>query len=74
MYCRTSRDELRTPDEIILGLTQGEITSIIVVAVAALLLLVLLGALLRLGAALMRVGCLAIVIGVFIFALTKMSI
>ena len=61
-----------TPEDIILGLTQGEITSIIIVAVAAVLLLLLIGALMRLGAALMRVGCLAIVVIVFIFALTKM--
>ena len=61
-----------TPEEIILGLTQGELTSIIIVAVAAVLLLLLIGALMRLTAALMRVGCLAIVVIVFIFSLTKM--
>jgi hypothetical protein len=61
-----------TPDEIILGLTQGEITTIVAVAVGAFLLLLLLSALLRLGAALMRVGCLVIAIGVFIFTLTRM--
>jgi hypothetical protein len=63
-----------TPDEIILGLTQGEITSIVIVAVAAFLLLLLLSALLKLSAALMRFGCLVVVIAVFVFALTKISI
>lgn len=60
-------------EEIILGLNQGDITSIIVVAVVALLALLLLGALLRLGAALMRVGCVVVLIVVFMFALTRMS-
>jgi hypothetical protein len=61
-----------TAEEIILGLTQGEITSIIIVAVAAFLLLLLIGSLMRLGAALMRVGCLVLVVVIFVYALTKM--
>jgi hypothetical protein len=63
-----------TADEIILGLTQGDFVSIIIVAVVAFLLLLLLGALMRLSAVLMRVGCLIVVIAIFIFALTRMSI
>ena len=59
-------------EEIILGLTQGDITAIIVVAVAAVLGLLLLGALLKLSAALMRVGCLIVAIAVFLFALSRM--
>ena len=59
-------------DEIILGLTSGEITSIVIVAIAAILALLLLTTVLRLGAMLMRIGCLIVVIGVFLFALTKM--
>ena len=61
-------------EEIILGLTQGDFVSIIVVAVVAFLLLLLLGALMRLSAALMRIGCLIVVIAIFMFALTRMSI
>jgi hypothetical protein len=60
------------PEEIILGLTQGDIVSIIIVAVAALLALMLLSALLRLSAALVRVGCLVVVIVVFLYALSRM--
>jgi len=63
-----------TADEIILGLTQGDFVSIVAVAVVAFLLLLLLGALMRLSAALMRLGCLTVVIAIFIFALTRMSI
>jgi hypothetical protein len=63
-----------TADEIILGLTQGDFVSIIIVAVVAFLLLLLLGVLMRLSAALMRAGCLIVVIAIFIFALTRMSI
>ena len=59
-------------EEIVIGLTQGEIISIFVVAVAAVLVLLLLGALLRLSAALIRVGCLVVVTVVIIFALTRM--
>ena len=59
-------------EEIFLGLTQGDITSIAIVAVAAFLALLLLAAILKLSAALMRVGCLVIAIGVFVYALTKM--
>jgi hypothetical protein len=59
------------PQEILLGLTQGEITSIIIVAVAALLALLLLSALLRLGAALMRVGCLVVVLVTLVFTATQ---
>jgi hypothetical protein len=59
-------------EEIILGLTQGDITAIIIVAVAAVLALLLLGALLKLSAALMRVGCLIVAIAVFLFALSRM--
>lgn len=59
-------------EEVILGLSQGDIVSIVVVGVAALLALLLLNALFRLSAAFMRVGCLIVVIGVFIFALTRM--
>jgi hypothetical protein len=59
-------------EEIILGLTQGDIISIIVVAIGAVLALMLLAAFLRLSAALVRVGCLIIVAGVFLFALTRM--
>ena len=59
-------------EEIIVGLTEGEIASIVIVGVAALLALLLLAAILRLSAALMRVGCLIVVIGVFLFALTRM--
>ena len=60
-------------DTIIMGLTQGDITSIVIVAVAALLALLLLGAILRLSAALMRLGCIVILVGVFIFALMRMA-
>lgn len=56
----------------ILGLTQAEITSIIIVALAAVLALLLLSALLRLGAALLRVGCALILVGVFVYTLTRM--
>ena len=59
-------------EEIFLGLTQGDITSIIIVAVAAILALFLLASLLKLSAALMRVGCLVIAFGVFVYALTRM--
>ena len=59
-------------EEIIVGLTEGEIASIVIVGVAALLALLLLAAILRLSAALMRVGCLIVIIGVFLFALTRM--
>jgi hypothetical protein len=58
-------------DDIILGLTQGDMLSILIVAIAAVLALMLLSALLKLSAALIRVGCLIVVLGVFIFALTK---
>jgi hypothetical protein len=59
-------------DEILLGLSQGDITSIVIVAVAALLALLLLSAVLKLSAALMRLGCLIAVIVVFLFALSRM--
>jgi hypothetical protein len=59
-------------EEIILGLTQGDIVSIVVVAVAALLALLLLNTILRLSAAIMRLGCLIVVIAVFLFTLTRM--
>ena len=58
-------------EEIILGLTQGEITAIISVAVGAVLLLLLLGALLRLGAALMRFAFIVVLVAVFLFALSR---
>jgi predicted membrane channel-forming protein YqfA (hemolysin III family) len=66
--------EADMPEEIVLGLSQGDILSIVIVAVAAVLGLLLLAALLRLSAALVRVGCLVVVIGVFLYALTRMSI
>jgi len=59
-------------EEIIVGLTEGEIASIVIVAVAAVLALLLVAAVLRLSAALMRVGCLIVIIGVFLYALTRM--
>ncbi len=59
-------------EEIIVGLTEGEIASIVIVAVAAVLAWLLLAAVLRLSAALMRVGCLIVIIGVFLYALTRM--
>jgi hypothetical protein len=59
-------------EEIIVGLTEGEMASIVIVAVAAVLALLLLAAVLRLSAALMRVGCLIVIIGVFLYALTRM--
>ena len=58
-------------EEIMLGLTQGDIVSIIIVAVAAVLALFLLNGLLRLGAALMRWGCFIVVMVVFVYALTR---
>jgi hypothetical protein len=60
------------PQEILLGLTQGEITSIIIVAVGALLALFLLSVLLRIGAALMRIGCLMVVLLTLVFTATQM--
>jgi len=60
-------------DTLILGLTQGDMTSIAVVGVAGLLALLLLGAVLKLSAALMRLGCVIVLIAVFIFALIKMT-
>ena len=61
-----------TANEIILGLTQGEIVSIVIVTVAAVLLLILLQALLRLGEALARVGCVVAIIAVFLYAIKRM--
>jgi len=58
-------------EEIILGLTQNDITAIISVAVGAVLLLLLLCALLRLGAALMRFAFIVILVAVFLFALSR---
>ena len=58
-------------EEIILGLTQGEITAIIIVAIGAVLLWFLVGALLRLGAALMRFAFIVILVAVFLFALSR---
>ncbi len=60
-------------EEIILGLTQGDITSIAIVAAIALLALLLLGAFLKLSAQLFRLGCLFVVLVVLVFALTRMS-
>jgi hypothetical protein len=60
-------------DTLILGLTQGDITSIAIVAGAALLVLLLLGAVLRLSAAIMRLGCVVVLIVVFVFAVLKMA-
>lgn len=60
------------PQEILLGLTQGEITSIVIVAVGALLALFLLSVLLRIGAALMRIGCLMVVLLTLVFTATQM--
>ncbi len=59
-------------DEIILGLSRAEIISVIVMAVAALLLLILLQALLRLGQALARVGCVVAIIAVFLYTIRRM--
>ena len=60
-------------DAIILGLTQGDVTSIAIVAVAAVLALLLLGSIMKLSAAVMRIGCIVVLIGVFIFALTRLG-
>ena len=58
-------------EEIILGLTQGEITAIIIVAIGAVLLWFLVGALLRLGAALMRFAFIVILVAIFLFTLSR---
>ncbi len=58
-------------EEVILGLTQGEITAIISVAVGAVLLVLLVNALLRLGAALLRLAFVVILVVVFLFALSR---
>ena len=64
---------MEVADEIILGLTQGDITSIAIVAVVAILALMLFGAFMKLSAALMRFGCLIVALVVILFALTRMS-
>lgn len=58
-------------EEMVLGLTQGDIVSIIIAAVAAVAALFLLNALLQLGATLMRRGCLIVAIVIFVYALTR---
>ena len=55
-----------------LGLSQGGIVSVVIVAILVLLAFLLVTAILRLGAALVRIGFIVILIQLFFFALAKL--
>jgi len=54
------------------GLNQGGLISVAIVAILASLAILLFASIVRLGAALVRVGCIVVVIVVFIYALAKL--
>jgi hypothetical protein len=55
-----------------LGLSQGGIVSVVIVSILALLAFLLVTAILRLGAALVRIGFILMLILLFLFALTRL--
>jgi hypothetical protein len=63
--------DVRMIEQILTSLNQGNIASIVIAAGIVMLLVLLLGALARLGAALVRVGCLVVAIATFLYAVTR---
>lgn len=54
------------------GLNQGGLVSVLIVAILALLTILFFSSIIRLGAALARIGCILIVFVAFLYALARL--